>query len=76
MDKSIHTERYKTLISHLRRKREELGITQRQLAEKLDVTQAVVSKIETCERRLDVIEFQMICEALNISYIKFLQEIL
>lgn len=76
MDKSIHTEKYKKLISHLRKKREELGITQRQLAEKLDVTQAVVSKIETCERRLDVIEFQMICDALNISYISFLQEIL
>lgn len=63
------------MIALLRGKREAIGMTQIQLAEKLNVSQTVVSKIETCERRLDVIELIDVCEAINISYLDFFNEL-
>lgn len=63
------------MIALLRGKREAIGMTQIQLAEKLNLSQTVVSKIETCERRLDVIELIDVCEAINISYLDFFYEL-
>lgn len=37
--------------------------------------QSYVSKIETCERRLDILELMNICEALDLSFIDFVREI-
>ena len=75
MKKSIHLNKYRIMISLLREKRENVGITQNQLAEKLNVGQTVISKIETCERRLDVIELMSICSAINVSFIDFINEL-
>ena len=75
MEKSIHQKRYHIMIALLRQKREASGITQIQLAEKLNVSQTVVSKIETCERRIDVIELIDICGAINTSYMDFFSEL-
>lgn len=75
MEKSIHQKRYHKMIALLRGKREAIGMTQIQLAEKLNLSQTVVSKIETCERRLDVIELIDVCEAINISYLDFFNEL-
>lgn len=63
------------MIALLRKKREATGITQVRLAEKLNISQAVVSKIETCERRIDVIELMDICDAINIPVIEFFNEL-
>lgn len=75
MGKSIHQARYHEMIALLRKKREATGITQLQLAEKMNISQAVVSKIETCERRIDVIELMDICDAINIPVIEFFNEL-
>lgn len=75
MEKSIHQKRYHAMIALLRGKREAKGITQIQLAEKLNVSQTVVSKIETCERRLDLIELIDVCDAINVSFMDFLTEL-
>ena len=63
------------MIALLRNKREAIGMTQIQLAERLDVSQTVISKIETCERRLDVVELIDVCNAINISVIDFFNEL-
>lgn len=63
------------MIALLRQKRELAGITQIQLSKKLGVSQTVVSKIETCERRIDVIELIDICNAINVSFVEFLNEL-
>lgn len=42
-------------------------MTQVDLAEQLGRPQSFVSKFETGERRLDVIEFLEVCEALSLS---------
>jgi len=75
MDKSIHSHLYHQVIGRLRSKRERKGITQSQLADLLDVNQAFVSKIETCDRRLDIIELHHICQVLGISFVDFIQEV-
>ena len=75
MGKSIHQTRYHTMIALLRKKREATGITQVRKEKKLNISQAVVSKIETCERRIDVIELMDICDAINIPVIEFFNEL-
>ena len=46
-------------------------MTQIQLARVLNLPQSFISKIETGERRIDIIELQMICRALNSNLIEF-----
>lgn len=75
MDKSIHSRIYQRIIARLRTKREEKGISQKQLGDKTGYPQSYISKIETCERRMDVLELIKICEALDISFLTFVKEI-
>jgi transcriptional regulator with XRE-family HTH domain len=46
-------------------KRVEADLTQRQLAERLGWDQSVISEIETGQRRVSVVEFIAIAEALG-----------
>ncbi len=74
MAKSIHSTAYKQIISLLRSKRENANITQKQLADSLGVNQAVISKIEICERRVDIVELKSICDKINVDFIEFCTE--
>ena len=47
--------------------REKAQMTQTDLAERLGKPQSFVSKYETGERRLDVVEFVNVCSALGIE---------
>lgn len=58
---------YVEFISHLRRTRLNKGWTQAELAEQLGKPQSYVSKIETCERRVDLIEAARLAMALDIT---------
>jgi len=53
--------------------REEGEVTQQNLAERLDVPQSFVSKVETGERRLDVLELRAVCTALEVPMRRFVQ---
>jgi len=48
-------------------KRKALGLTQRQLAERLQVVHSLVGKVEQGERRLDFIECITYCKALQLK---------
>ena len=74
MDKSIHTRQYRQLIGLVREEREKRQMTQGQLAYMLGVQQAVVSKIENCERRIDLLELRQICQALGVSLIEIINK--
>ena len=64
MAKGTQDTRYRRLIGALTAARQAQGISQAELAHKLGQRQQFVSKYESCERRLDVIEFVDICRAL------------
>jgi transcriptional regulator with XRE-family HTH domain len=61
------------LSSLLRQVRVEAGLTQAQLAELLKQPQSFVSKYESGERRLDLIEIKQICQALELSLAEFVK---
>jgi transcriptional regulator with XRE-family HTH domain len=65
VEKSIYSEEYQRLCALLRTLRREAGLTQTQVAARLEVPQSFVSKYETGERRLDVIELRHVAEALD-----------
>ena len=57
MSKSLHSEAWKRLLSGLIAAREDAGVTQIELGQRLNRTQSFISKVERGERRLDVVEF-------------------
>ncbi len=67
MEKSIYSEEYRRLCAILRELRQAGGLTQVQVAARLDVPQSFVSKYESGERRLDVVELGYVAQALGTS---------
>ena len=60
------------LRKHLRAMRERAGLTQTALASRINRTQQWVYKVESGERRLDVIEFIELAEAIGFDASQFL----
>ena len=71
MDKSIHTREYASVLRLLREARNKAGITQVELAKKIDETQSYVSKVERGELRLDIVQLRKICNVLGLSLSEF-----
>jgi ribosome-binding protein aMBF1 (putative translation factor) len=69
--KSIFSERQEVLQELLRRVRVDAGFTQTELAEKLQRPQSFVSKIESGERLLDILELKEICDVVGITLQEF-----
>jgi transcriptional regulator with XRE-family HTH domain len=62
MGSSVYSEKYQAFLTRLRAARLEVGLTQVEVAERLQVPQSYVSKSESGERRLDVIELTEFAE--------------
>jgi transcriptional regulator with XRE-family HTH domain len=73
MPKTIFSEGQQRLQELLRETREKAGVTQVELAARLKVPQSFVSKIESGERRVDLIELKAVCDALNVSLVEFVR---
>ena len=61
------------LFRLLRQSRVDAGLRQTDVAKKLGKPQSSVSNYESGERRLDLLELQMVCEALGVSLIEFVR---
>lgn len=72
MDKSIHSNEYKVVLQRLRKARLEAKLTQVQVADKLGHHQSYISKIESGERRVDVVELKRIAKLYGRSVSYFL----
>ena len=72
---SIYSYEYRLIIKMLKVRRIELKITQAQLAQVLGKPQSFVSKIESGERRLDIIEFVHIARQLSLDLNAVLEKI-
>jgi len=64
---AAHNPLYIEFVSSLRHARVRRGLSQRDLGKLLGKPQSFVSKVETCERRLDVIEAAEWCIALQLE---------
>lgn len=58
MKKSIYSTDYKFLVSQLKKARKEAGLTQREVAKKLGRTQSYISKVESGDLRVDIIQLR------------------
>ncbi len=65
MEKSIYSAEYQQLCALLRELRRDAGLTQVQVAERLEMPQSFVSKYESGERRLDVVELRHVAAAIG-----------
>jgi len=64
------------LLTLLKKIRQEAGLTQSQLAEKLDESQSYVSKYENGEQRLDLFEIERICDVTGVGLETFISRYL
>ena len=67
MEKSIFTAEQHALQEVLRQLRLGAGLRQEDLASLLNEPQSFVSKYESGERRLDLIELRQVCQALGVT---------
>ena len=70
---STKAHRREVLLALLRQVRLEAGLRQADVAEKLGKPQSFVSNYESGERRLDLLELQVLCEALGVRLIDFVR---
>lgn len=73
MEKSLYSEEYETMTRLLRELRHELGLTQVDLAERLEAPQPFISRYEVGGRRLDFVEVWRICRALGVPFAEFVR---
>ena len=75
MQKSLYTREYQQMLKLLRAKRVEAQVSQAELADRLDWSQAEVSKCETGVRRVDIIELKVWLDALDNDLAEFVAEL-
>src|SRR5215208_2693 len=69
--KATYLAQRKRLLALLRDTRTKAGLTQAELASRLHRDQTFVSKYETGERRLDILELRDVCRALSVDFKDF-----
>ena len=70
--KNIRLNQQKKLLVLLRAVRVEAGLTQSELASRLGTDQTFISKYESGERRLDILELREVCEVIGIDFVAFI----
>lgn len=73
--KRDHAHQKERLQAELRAARLRAGLSQADLARTLDRNQSFVSKYESGERRLDVLELRDICRALGVPFTTFTKKL-
>ena len=58
MSRAIYSKDHKYLVKQLKKAREEAGLEQKEVAKLLGATQSYVSKAESGQRRIDVVQLK------------------
>ncbi|HVX69603.1 MAG TPA: helix-turn-helix transcriptional regulator [Mycobacteriales bacterium] len=74
MDKAIHSAAQSALCRLLREHRERAGLRQVDVAQRVGEPQSFVSKYESGERRLDLVELHQVCIALDLPMLDLIKE--
>ena len=72
---SIHSDQHQYLREIFITQRKFLGLSQRALAGRLGVVFSFVGKVETGDRRLDVFEFIIYCQGLQLDPVLVLKDL-
>jgi transcriptional regulator with XRE-family HTH domain len=72
----LERQKYELLRTELKNARLQAKMLQAELAKKLKKPQSYISKVESGERNLDVIEFTTYCEALSLESSKWLKRLI
>ena len=75
MRKSIHSKRQKQLCDLLKAARKNAGLTQGDVAKRLRTFTTYVSRYERGDRRLDVIEYLDVADALRVDPVILLAKV-
>jgi transcriptional regulator with XRE-family HTH domain len=75
LSKQLRGVRHKRMMAALVEIREKAGVSQRELARRLDRAHSYVGRIETGDRRLDLPEFIEWCELLEADPVEVFQRI-
>jgi transcriptional regulator with XRE-family HTH domain len=75
MKKRIYIAQRGRLVSLLREMRIEAGLTQIDLAARIEKDQAYVSRYESGQRRLDVLEVREICQVVGVPLEEFVKRL-
>ena len=75
MPRSVFSVRYKQFLRMLIEARKKAGLSQSELANRIDRPQSYVSKYEHGERRLDLVEFLELAPILGIDVGDFIREL-
>jgi transcriptional regulator with XRE-family HTH domain len=76
MRKAIHSELHRSLLTLLRETRQRAGLSQQHVADRLGRPQSFVAKYEGGERRLDLLEFISVGEALGVDPVRLFRDFL
>jgi len=71
--KSIHTAQQRLFQDLLRQIRQDAGLTQTTLAERLETAHSRISDYERGERRLDLLQLREYCQALGVPLQEFVK---
>ena len=58
MSQTIYSKEHKYIVQQLKKAREKAGLSQEQVAKVLNTTQSYISKIESGQRRIDIIQLK------------------
>lgn len=67
MQKAITSQNYINLTSYLKKRRLELGLSMRDLGERIDQPHSFVQKLEDGQKKLDIYQYVQYCEALELD---------
>ena len=62
MEKTIYSKNHKYLVGQLKKARKEAGLDQREVGRLLGKSQSYVSKVESGQRRVDVVQLKKLAE--------------
>lgn len=71
---SLHTKEYTALVEFLIQIRKSAGVSQVSLGLSLGKPQSYISKVERCERRIDLIEFIAWVQAVGLDPVRALSD--
>lgn len=72
---SVFPQAYQTFVRELKKARESNGLTQDDITETLGLYKTFMSKVESGERRVDVVELISICRVMGIDPGEFVSRV-